>query len=186
MWWSVLLLGVLLSKEGRAQPAETWDEPVLRALAASPAVQTVELWSGDGRNLGRFRALELQELLAAAPERESSVVLRVQAADGQTVLLSGGELRMAAIPPLLLLERPRGRLSDTVRLWVGRAQQLPLEQADAALQPAVVRRYRMLTRVERPRRLGLPALVVGTDRRPERWVERVRRIELWHVPPACP
>ncbi len=114
------------------------------------------------------------------------MVLRVQAADGKAVLLSGGELRMAAIPPLLLLERPRGRLGDTVRLRVGRAAQLPLEQVDTALQPAVVRRYRVLTHIGSWRAPELPALIVGTDRRPGRWVERVQRIELWHVPPACP
>jgi len=179
-------VGALLSGESQAQPIARWDESALKELASSPAVQTVELRSAEGRNLGRFRALELGRLHTALSNGEGSMVLRVQAADGRAVLLSGGELRSAAIPPLLLLERPRGRLGDTVRLRVGRAEQLPLEQVDGALQPAVVRRYRVLTHVGRRKTLELPALVVGTDQHPERWVEQVQRIELWHVPPACP
>ncbi len=159
-------------------------------LAQHPARTTVEIRSPSGQSLGRYEAIRLWDVVlphvAGVPDslyREFAVL--VAGRDGRRVVLAAEEVvPQAGLPPLLLLRRVDGRIGDTVRVPVrgaGRVGHVEREEVERALAPAVRLRYRLRTELRRMPPLQFPALIVGTDVKPWRWISGAAVLEVVRV-----
>jgi len=183
MWvWWVLVVGLTLLRSAAAEvPGGCAVE--LERLRQHPKRQTVELLSATGRSLGKYEALLLWDvvsgLVSGVPDtmyRELAVV--VTAADGRRAVMGMVEvLPEADLPPLLLLGAVRGRVGDTVRVPV-RAGAVALGVVDSAVAPAVRLRYRIRAALQKLPMVQYPALLLGTERQPRRWLSGVVRCEV--------
>ncbi|MEN3026808.1 MAG: hypothetical protein ABDH31_03750 [Chlorobiota bacterium] len=156
----------------------------LQTLLQHPGRITAELRASNGRSLGRFEVLPVWELVrplvAGIPDSlHRETVLVFSSVDGRQSVLNLAEVMPPApLPPLVLLRRVQGRTGDTVRVSVGPSERVSIPQVEQAFAPAVRLRYRLLARLDRLPALRFPALVVGTDPQPLRWLSEVVRVDV--------
>ncbi|MCS6965758.1 MAG: hypothetical protein NZ473_03210 [Candidatus Kapabacteria bacterium] len=160
----------------------------LELLLRHPKQITAELRTPSGRSLGRFEVLPVWEvvrpLVVGVPDSlHRETVLVFSSVDGRRSVLSLAEVMPPApLPPLFLLRRVEGRTGDTVRVPVRASGRIATEQVEQAFAPAVRLRYRVLARLNRLPSLRFPALVVGADPQPSRWLSEVVRVDVLQPP----
>ncbi len=184
MWVLIASIGLLGGWTATADVARWGQRIELPVLRQHPARVTAELRDASGRVVGRYEAVYLWEvvrpLLGNVPDSlYGELAVMVTASGGRRAVFSVVEiLPEAGLPPLVLLGPVRGSIGDTVRVGIAPDGSPRWEELEAAIAPAVRLRYRLQARLRRIPVVSFPALVVGAERYPRRWLSGLVRVDV--------
>ncbi len=146
---------------------------------------STQFYNNKKQKLGKFYALEIQEILSLPKGIDTSMVLiEMETKNGQSILCSYFELskKITAIPPLYLVDEVTGSTGDTIKISENIEGEIVYDDLDKELKIATVKRvYCQLSKITKSKILVFKAgtIIFPMDICDRRWLTDVIRLKIY-------
>ncbi len=146
---------------------------------------STEFYNKKKQKLGKFYAIEIQEIMNLPKDIDtSSVLIQMETKNGQSIICSYFELskKITAIPPLFLVDEVTGSTGDTIKISENIEGEIVYDELDKELKIATVKRvYCQLSKITNSKDIVFRAgtIIFPMDICDRRWMTDVIRLKIY-------